>query len=670
MLLPKNASADDSGKCGTNVTYTYVEDTRTLTISGFGAMKDYSRDPINGKRPWNNYQSEIENIIIESGVTSIGDRSFWGFSSIKNVIIAESVTSIGYESFGRCSFDSINIPNSIKVIGESAFKNCDNLTYINIPDSIKILSNYSFESCYSLTSVKTGKNVEIIGNHAFYGCHKLATVYVSPNIKKICKEAFSNCNAITSVHIESVSAWCGIEFEYSSTSHSYKSNPLYYGANLYLNNEVVHDLIIPEGVESINRCAFINCKGIESVHIPKSMKRIGKWNSVGNVYISDLTSWCNIDFEGYFGGPNLYLNDHLISDLIIPNSVSSISNYAFWGFKCIKSLSIPNSVTTIGRGTFGSCTGLRYVEIPNNVLTIGKEIFAGCCNIKKINIGEGVTEISSSAFSDCWNLQEIIISDNIREIHDSAFYTHNSSAMHLKKVSIGKGIKHIGSKVFNCGIDDFYCYAENAPQIEDDTFWINGIRITILHVPQKSISDYRKQIWVNFKAIIEMKYKLNYFIDNVSYKIYELAEGEKITPEVAPTKEGYTFSGWSEIPETMPANDVTITGTFSINSYKLTYMIDDNVYKETIYEYGATITPEPQPDGDFQTFEWTGLPQTMPAHDVVVYANYTSGITEVLMASQQNVIIYAPNGTKLNKLQKGLNIMILDDGTIKKLIIK
>ena len=166
------------------------------------------------------------------------------------------------------------------------------------------------------------------------------------------------------------------------------------------------------------------------------------------------------------------------------------------------------------------------------------------------------------------------------------------------------------------------------------------------------------------------KYKLTYTVDGEEYKTYEVEYGATITPEAAPTKEGYTFNGWSEIPETMPAHDVTVTGTFSVNSYKLTYMIDDKVYKETTYEYGATITPEPKPEGDYDTFEWKDLPETMPAHDVVVYASYTSGILEVLMATQHNVQIYSPNGKKLNKLQKGLNIVILDDGTISKVIMK
>ena len=99
-------------------------------------------------------------------------------------------------------------------------------------------------------------------------------------------------------------------------------------------------------------------------------------------------------------------------------------------------------------------------------------------------------------------------------------------------------------------------------------------------------------------------------------------------------------------------------------------MIDDKVYKETMYEYGATITPEPQPEGDYVEFEWVGLPDKMPAHDVTVTASYVTGIMELLMAPQHNVRIYSPNGKKLDKPQKGLNIVVFGDGTVKKVVVK
>ena len=126
------------------------------------------------------------------------------------------------------------------------------------------------------------------------------------------------------------------------------------------------------------------------------------------------------------------------------------------------------------------------------------------------------------------------------------------------------------------------------------------------------------------------KYKLTYTVDGEEYKSYEVEYGAAITPEEAPTKEGYTFSGWSEIPETMPAKDVTVTGTFSINKYKLTYTVDGEEYKTYEVEYGATITPEAEPTKEGYTFSgWSEIPQTMPAHDVTVTGTFTQVIYDI-----------------------------------------
>ena len=164
-------------------------------------------------------------------------------------------------------------------------------------------------------------------------------------------------------------------------------------------------------------------------------------------------------------------------------------------------------------------------------------------------------------------------------------------------------------------------------------------------------------------------FTLAYIVDGELYKSFFVKYKEAINPLEEPTKEGYTFSGWSEIPETMPAHDVTVTGKFSINSYKLTYMLDYEVYKEVTYEYGATITPEPTPEGNYASFEWEGLPETMPAKDVVVHAKYTTGINEILMSTGSKRI-YSPNGKQLDNLQKGANIIRMKDGSTRKVLVK
>ena len=120
------------------------------------------------------------------------------------------------------------------------------------------------------------------------------------------------------------------------------------------------------------------------------------------------------------------------------------------------------------------------------------------------------------------------------------------------------------------------------------------------------------------------KYKLIYLVDGNEYKTYEIEYGASLTPEEEPTKEGYTFSGWSELPEIMPANDVTVTGTFSVNSYALTYMVDGEVYKTYSVAYGTAITPEEEPAMEGYTFSgWSEIPETMPAHDVTVTGTFS-----------------------------------------------
>jgi hypothetical protein len=99
-------------------------------------------------------------------------------------------------------------------------------------------------------------------------------------------------------------------------------------------------------------------------------------------------------------------------------------------------------------------------------------------------------------------------------------------------------------------------------------------------------------------------------------------------------------------------------------------MIDDVVYKEVTYEYGATIVPEPTPEGDYGSFEWVDLPTTMPAHDVVVTAKYTSGIVDILMDDQQNAKIFNIDGKPLNELHKGINIIRMGNGKTKKVVVK
>lgn len=165
------------------------------------------------------------------------------------------------------------------------------------------------------------------------------------------------------------------------------------------------------------------------------------------------------------------------------------------------------------------------------------------------------------------------------------------------------------------------------------------------------------------------KYKLTYKVDDEEYESRDVEYGEIIIAKAEPVKEGYTFSGWSEVPATMPAQDVIVTGSFTINKYKLIYKVDDEEYKTLVVDYGSTITEEPMPTKEGYTFSgWSEIPTTMPAKDVIVLGCFT--LVDAIEETDADVTeyrIYTLTGKQIDTLQKGINI-ILEKGGNKRVI--
>ena len=168
------------------------------------------------------------------------------------------------------------------------------------------------------------------------------------------------------------------------------------------------------------------------------------------------------------------------------------------------------------------------------------------------------------------------------------------------------------------------------------------------------------------------QYKLVYMVDGQTYKTISIDYGVNITPEKAPEREGYTFSGWSEIPAKMPAKDVTVTGSFTINKYKLVYLVDGKTYKTYEVEYGASITPEAQPKKEGYTFSgWDIVPANMPAYDVTVNGSFTFiDAIEDVIADDGTYQIFTLDGKLVETMQKGVNIIRFSNGTTKSVYVK
>ena len=188
--------AESSGTCGENLTWTLSDD-GVLTISGTGAMTDYS---YSSSAPWYSSRSSITSVIISDGVTSIGKYAFYDCRSLTSVTIPNSVTSIGAYAFEDCSgLTSVTIPNSVKSIGSQAFSGCSSLTSVTIPNSVTSIGNSAFSDCTGLTSVTIPGSVTSIGYCAFYSCTSLTSVTIPNSVTSIGEGAFWGCTGLTSV---------------------------------------------------------------------------------------------------------------------------------------------------------------------------------------------------------------------------------------------------------------------------------------------------------------------------------------------------------------------------------------------------------------------------------------------------------------------------------------
>jgi hypothetical protein len=423
--------------------------------------------------------------------------------------------------------------------------------------------------------VTVGKSVNRIYSKAFAECKNLSSVICyAENVPNTNSDAFDNSyiehvtlyvsNASISLY-QSASPWNQFgaikdisEYnpnEEQAPSLTVEINGIYY--NLIgkaktaevtrPSNNYSGDITIPASVNyqgftyqvtQIGEKAFLYCSGLTSVSIPSGVTKIG-----------------NEAFEGC----------SKLSSILLPNTIQDIGTFAFSGCYQLSSVTLPDGLTTLSQGMFNGCSGLKTIEIPGTVTTFGSYVFSGCSALESISIPTGLTSIGTSCFQGCVSLSSVIVPDLVTTISSQAFY----GCTKLQTVTVGKSVNRIYSKAFaECkNLSSVICYAENVPNTNSNAFDNSYIEHVTLYVPESALNSYKSQEpWSKFGEIIgftgKFKYTLTYKVDGEVYKTYQLEYGATITPEAEPTKEGYTFGGWSEIPKTMPAHDVTVIGSF------------------------------------------------------------------------------------------------------------
>ena len=362
-------------------------------------------------------------------------------------------------------------------------------------------NKYSGDITIPSTILVNNQQYEVVGitDSAFYECSTLSSITIPNSIKYIGQYAFYGCDMLSKTNYEGdIKGWCGIKF-----GGAY-ANPMSKSYNFYLNNQEIKDLVIPHSIDSIHESAFDCCASLTSVNIPNSVSYIGegafyRCESISEILISkNVTTIKERAFSGcdmltsiiVENGNPIYdsrencnaiietKNNKLIAGCSvtkIPNTITSIGEYAFSYYDLMNSMEIPNSVTSIGDYAFKACNSLSSITIPNGVTTIGLEAFRFCHSLTSVVIPNSVSDIGVAAFHNCKSLITLTLGSGLDNIGAYAFYFCNS-------------------------LSTIYSHTRTTPTLAKTSF-INYD--ATLYVPCESLVDYKQhEIWGLFSSIL------------------------------------------------------------------------------------------------------------------------------------------------------------------------
>ena len=584
--------------------------------------------------------SELTNVVIPNTVRSIPYGVFRGCTGLLSIYIPSSISSIGTEAFGSCSglvsiivssensvYDSRGncnaiihtasntlvagckntvIPTTVTSIGSCAFVGCTNLTSITIPTSVTSFGSNAFYRCTGLTHFNIPSSVTSIGNYAFCSCKNLISVTIPNSVSTIGSGAFSGCTGLTSVNIPA-----GITNIYPSTF-----------------NECIKlsSITIPNSVVSIGSNAFYKCYSLTGgncnpLSIPSSVETIstnafyGVWNvSYGGS--ASGSPWgaisCNTYNEGYLSfkdASKTYLKaccPTAIGEIVIPNSVDTIGNYAFSMRKHITSVSIPAHLAYVGNRAFDSCIALNAVRFQGNVpdwcritfvngysnpLHMAHNLYINNTLITSLRIPEGVDKIKKFSFSGATCFSSLTLPNTLTSIQYGAFARCEGlsgsleipdavtsldgyafgSCKRISSLTLPRALDTIYFSAFNgcTGLSEIHCRNNVAPVLQNNVFDSVSNNIPI-YVPCGSSYSYSTSWNDNFYRFVENDIRFAAYASDALKGYVDILAAPTCDDSYAKVNavahSGYRFDHWSD-GETSNPRVFTVTEDIEIIAY-------------------------------------------------------------------------------------------------------
>lgn len=422
----------------------------------------------------------IKTLVVSDGVPKIESEMFKGCTALTTVSVAGSVRSIGTSAFAGCAaLSNLTLNDGIEEIGAGAFNGCAALVDIMIPDSVTVIDGSAFIDCTALTKVTLGKNLTTLGSNAFARCGALKTVVFSEaggsDNLIIGESAFGYCSALTDISLPASVTRVGVKafvgctaLESISIYDSLKTvdvrfsneEPLYNCPSLnkavvrhaagntegwqgnFFYRAAVKKVVIEEGVTSIPKESFTECKNLTTITIPSSVETIGekafyfceKLTAVrlpkklrelggGAFYKCTVLSSLKIDDSQLFVlNGSVFAECSALTAVTLPPGITSIEPYAFSNCTNLEIETLPPNLKTIGEEVF-SGTKLKKVMLPDTVTSIGKKAFYNCTALKTVSIGKGAVTVGEKAFAGCTAFDSLTISESaaVKTLEDGAF---------------------------------------------------------------------------------------------------------------------------------------------------------------------------------------------------------------------------------------------------------
>lgn len=397
----------------------YQLENGVLTVSGTGRIDN------------NLYKNntDITELVIKNGITSVGDYSFYECTSLTRVILPDTLTEIGSHAFAKCTaLTEIDLNEGLSTIEDRGFEDCTALKRVFIPISVEDgLVSYTynpssnkawgiFNNCRELTTVEFAEgttrihsglfggsglkeitfpeSVTEIGMYAFANCESLEEINFSDSMKRIEERAFSNCTSVKKLDFPENINYIG--------AHSFDSDGALTEVSIPLNWQNV-DIYYEYNSGDHNAWGIFNgCSSLKTVNFAE-----------GTTYIHG----------GMFAGSGL-------TEIDLPDTVATVGDYAFSNCRSLNSFITGSSLQSIGENTLANCTSLKDLEILDQLTSIGEGAFYGCTGFTELDLPETLSEIGTEAFGNCTSLKKVILPVTVMDgsSYYYSYYTGGSCA--------------------------------------------------------------------------------------------------------------------------------------------------------------------------------------------------------------------------------------------------